>query len=208
MIEDVQGDGNCFYRCLFRIVSTRPELAKAFGLNWPISVSEDQAIPNLRASIAYAFLSDEDPEYGDPEYKIVESSVKTLLHLKFHERVKGLETYYPLLAYCKSENVDECIDTMYDQVKYNQNIFASSLEVEVVRERLKVHNVSLIILNDDVGDQNLDARRRCWAYDIRKILRTNCIKRSIAVLINQDNIHYKVVKFESSYLVDRDACIK
>lgn len=192
-IFDVKGDGHCYYRCIYNIAKSESEIAEALYIN-NIN-NEETAIQEIREYIALSLKCE----------KPTQNILNNLIEL--YKEIDDIRRYYPLL---KKINKDDDFDTNCKKVIdiiENTNMMASSFEHEIIASRLKTPSydafidLQLIILTKD-SSENLSDLSDKWLRQLNVILPTITCSR-IAILINEDNIHYKYMKYLGHIIISR-----
>jgi hypothetical protein len=219
-IVDVQGDGHCFYRCLYRIVRGNPDLRRVFLT--PVShfcqqyhETEDEAVGYIRESVASSFWPETDVCHSNEDFELASSIVQNLVHLKLNERAEDIDDMLPLLqSISRDMDVEDIMEAMFYTVK-DTATFASAVEIDIVKAKLERQHVHLAVISFD-SQEPMSKHIEKWLSDLASIMRAIRGRRvthgsaldqtvacgRMAVLVNYDNVHYKVMRFRGKYLFD------
>jgi len=192
-ICNVQGDGNCYYRCLYQIAKKDSEVKDALYIEH--IDNEEEAIKEIRDYVAISLKYE----------KRSQSILKNLIEI--YKSVPDISQNYPIL---KKINIKSSFEEIRDEVMKlieDTNIYASSFEHEIISDRLSecssdaFVDIKLIILTKNFDEKNEDIADK-WLRQLQPILNTVSNKR-IAILINEDNIHYKYMKFLNQIIISK-----
>lgn len=159
-IKRVKGDGHCFYRCLYRMSCTDPNVANIFlGKNKENTmVLEDDGVGLIHMKIASAFLEDEYPKFEDIDYMIASRIFDNalVLYRETQQSFSDLGQIYPVLQECirrcqyfENKEEDE-IDHAYNVIAHS-NTYASHIEVEIARHLLSNLNIRLFVISQNTN---------------------------------------------------------
>jgi len=205
-IHNVRGDGNCYYRCIWNIVKNHDEYANAFYINDADKKTEDDGAQEIREYVALSVKYEQFPK--DILINLVE----------IYKSTPDIISMYPLLQHVDDDlDFDQLVSTVAREIE-ETNMMASSYEHEIVKARLNslaydyIGDLQLIILSKACNVKEDDVAEK-WLFELHSALQnTQCDK--IALLINEDNIHYKYMKFGRKTIIHRlelenyvDACI-
>lgn len=176
-ISNVRGDGNCYYRCIWNIVKHSEDFRSDLGLTE--GLTEDEAVKVLRRLVANKLAED--------------STAQTMLSniWELSGIIADIVDQYPIaqkIARCKKW---ETVLSNACRLIENTNIMASELEHTIITSCLP--NVHIVILSRFETDTLADMGEK-WLRDLH-ILLPKIDKLHIALLINEDYIHYKYMRF-------------
>lgn len=192
-IHNVRGDGHCFYRCMWHIARTDVELSSVIRLDE--KNNEDVGMQEVRSSVARVIRQDLNSE----------SIVSSLVYFKELHR-ESLSSIKDTIQCCP---ILECIDPGLstrqncEHVAHaieHTNIYASSVEIEVMQTVLNEIGVRIVVILWEVFESEDDIAEK-WLTQLDKKMMTVRENR-ICILVNFDNIHYKFIKFRASLLID------
>lgn len=75
---------------------------------------------------------------------------------------------------------------------------ASSVELEIIIDKFKELDIQLLVLSEN----NIDNLSDKWLRELHKML-DKVISNKIVIIINENNIHYKYVKFNNKIINKR-----
>jgi len=176
-IFDVRGDGNCYYRCIWNIVKNDVDACANLGLS--VSLTEDQAVKALRRFVASKLEEDE----------FAQSMLRNIWELC--DCIEDIDEQYPL-----AEKIKRCKmwDTMLKracELISDTNIMASELEHMIISTALS--SLHIVTLARSSFDTLADIAEK-WLLEMNVLL-PKVEKPKVAIIINQDYIHYKYMKF-------------
>lgn len=191
-VINVRGDGNCYYRCIWNIARSVPEIADALMIH--DLTDEKEGADEVRYYVA---LSIRMETYAQ---KIIDNLVE------LYKEVPDLVEQYPILGHIKDVNAGKKdIYNSISKVIENTSVMASSLEHEIIAERL-VDSVldppldcRMIILSQNPGEDKTDLADK-WLRQLHVAL-DKIENEYVIVLINEDNIHYKYTKLLGKIMV-------
>jgi len=215
--HDVHADGNCFYRALYQICRHDPSLLKTFLIN-PEDENghEDSSIPSFRLKVADAFFVGPNKSEFNVSRTMINNIIELLYSMTSAEDALSLQSMYPLLSCIRKiiagQNLldipteierrahvrEKCMKRCARNI-YQKPIFASSIEIEIVKHILyRYHDVNLVVLTVDRSCRTRDEQNEKWIFDMRKIMSSTEFIRPgyVAILINHDNLHYMYAKFD------------
>ena len=195
-ICDVKGDGHCYYRCIYRVAKECQEVADALYVN--DMSDEDNAVREIRQYVSLSLKCEK------PSQNVLDNIVS------IYRQVPDIGNDYPLLS-----KIDDIIDDRSSQKIYetvcaaieDTNMMASSFEHEIVSSRLRSvsHDAAvelhLLVLHKQVNETIADLADK-WLRQLSVILKTVDCGR-VAILINEDNIHYKYAKFHDRVIISK-----
>lgn len=192
VVHNVTGDGNCMYRCIWRMVKGHPAIAAELLLE---NVDdEEKTVTELREYVALMLRNVE--KYLS--CKIFGQMVQNLLELR-RSGVEGLEEMYPLLSHAGPNDASLSVGTVCmriaDAVEENP-IYASDVEVAVMRDAFRDAGCDLLVVTAgiDVDEQ------------LQKML-PHVQGDEVGILVNVSNIHYKVASFFGSFIISKQAIL-
>lgn len=196
-IFNVKGDGNCYYRSIWHIVREHPDLAEALYVEHICDEDEDEGAEEVRTYVSLS-LKHEKP---------TQDMLKALMAL--YKDVPSIIDCYPLLKFTDPYGLDD-FDGAKDNVCLQidtSKMMASSFEHEVIMQRMSTMapdchvDVQLIVLTQLDTEKTEDMVDR-WFTQLKVLVsKTTCDR--VAILINQDNIHYKYTRFLGKSVINR-----
>jgi len=222
-IKRVKGDGHCFYRCLYHMSCSDPNVAdvlleknKNKDRHMILEDDGEQFIQLIRMKIASAFLEDEDPTFEDKDYMIASRMFQNALFLykEMEQKRSDLAQTYPLLDECikrcehsndlnNLDDLEEIMDYAYDVIAHS-NTYASHIELEVTRHLLLDSKILVFVVSQNTNQTQKETSNK-WLRDfigIHKYLESSNNQEDVkmSILINVDNIHYNIFKVDGSYV--------
>lgn len=195
-VHDVEGDGNCFYRAVYHVLKENRAAQVQLGIEGTYGTVETstnqelEAVKLIRQRVARSIKGKVFPE--------ITSTIKTLCKLA---DVPDMVDMYPFVTkeVCSAKGaaryakiaalVEEAGDTTMDQAMY-----ASSLEMDVIQNIIKVKGLTILAVSA-VDGETARSRTTKWKNDIAALLRT-ATTPNVAVILNDDNIHYQYLAFK------------
>lgn len=133
-VEEIAGDGHCFYRCVVRSLLHNivlPPGARIIGIDEDEGrVEERDAVRHLREFVADRVIRDKD----------VKEWIRTLIHL--HRGTDGginLTADNPLLARAR------CLSDVAGNIVH-RNVWASQIEIQIVKRQLEHNGIALVLV--------------------------------------------------------------
>jgi len=192
-VHDVEGDGNCFYRAVYHVLKESRAAQVQLGIEGTYGTNnseELEAVKLIRQRVAQSIKGKVFPE--------ITSTIKTLCKLA---DVPDMVDMYPFVTkeVCAAKGaaryakiaalVEEAGDTTLDEAMY-----ASSLEMDVIQNIIKVRGLTILAVSA-VDGETARSRTTKWKNDLGALLRT-ATTPNVAVLLNDDNIHYQYLAFK------------
>ena len=187
VVYNVKGDGNCYYRCVWQLVKSSLNVATALCTN--DNEIETNGIQELRDFVVMNIIHDNQTK--DYLYNLIE----------LYKSAPDILNMFPILK-------DICLkDTFERQCKHvinlikTTNCMASSFEHTIIQQSLNRIGIEIIVLSqrDDLDVDDLSDK---WLKELYVLIpKVNCPK--IAILINEDNIHYKYTRFSKQIIFDK-----
>ena len=178
-ISNVRGDGNCYYRCIWNIVKHSEDFRSDLGLTE--GISEDEAVKVLRRLVANKLAGDD----------VAQSMLRNIWELS--SVIADIAEQYPIAQKIVRYKKWETVLANACKLITSTNIMASELEHTIIASCLP--NIHVVILTRFATDTLADMGEK-WLYDLR-ILLPKIEKLHIALLINEDYIHYKYMRFNN-----------
>jgi len=192
-LRDVRGDGNCFYRAVYRIMQDADGDVKE-RLALADVHSEDAGVGTLRAFIASAV----DGHRANPDsHQQIDNLCDLVQAAKPKDRkelIDNLHDNYPFVtaATCKKQG-DARYKAVADMIRSTKKrMYASGLENEVVRKALMDANVALLTISSNGSIRSSTEKK--WQADLNKLLERTTASQ-IAVILNRNNEHYQYLRF-------------
>jgi vacuolar-type H+-ATPase subunit F/Vma7/uncharacterized protein (UPF0335 family) len=187
---DVKGDGHCYYRCLYRIAQKSIDVKNALCIK--NIEDEDIAVNQIRQYISISL------KYEEKTQNILQNLIN------IYKDVPKISKNYPIL---KKININDLFQNNSNKVQYlieNTNIYASSFEIEIISEKLSQESsdIKIIILTQNYNEKIIDLSDK-WLRQLQPILKT-ITNNHVSILINENNIHYKYMKFENQIIIKKN----
>jgi hypothetical protein len=196
-IINVKGDGHCYYRCIYQIAKNNSKVKDALYIE-DID-NEEEAIKEIRQYIATSLKCD----------KRSENILKNLIAI--YKDVPEISQNYPILKKIdKNDTFKQIRDKIMIAIQ-DTNIYVSSFEHEIISERLSENSndlddifvdIKLIILTKNYNEKKEDFADK-WLRQLQPILKT-VTNTSVSILINEDNVHYKYMKFLNQIIINKE----
>lgn len=185
-VFNVEGDGSCYYRCVWHLAKENPEVAQALF----VDDREDEEC-GCEEVIKYVALS---LRFEKPTKDYLRNLIEV------YKEVPDIIGNYPLLGYIDANDDFESICSSIADCIENTRMMASSLEHEVISNRLSTINY------DSASDiQIIVVKQPNNADDLMKKLLVELATTlpKLACSENEDDIHYKYVQFEDELVINR-----
>jgi hypothetical protein len=192
-VYNVKGDGHCYYRCIWNIAKNYPLIAEALMIN-----DKDDEAEGAGEVRYYVALSLRFKEI----YAV--NIVRNLVAL--YKDLPDIVDMYPILNHIK--DIDAPIDQICVELSHvieNTNVMASSLEHEIIAERLSNDTLDppldckLVVLAQLDGE-NVDDLADKWLRQLDAAI-GKVENEYVVIIVNQDNIHYKYAKILGEHMV-------
>lgn len=183
-VNNVIGDGNCFFRCLWNIAVNFLELADELMIY--DRDDEKEGAEEIRYYISLSIRSEE----------FSQNIIKNLVNL--YQKIPALVENYPVLGYI---NVNAGWNVIIDDVAKaieNTTVMASGLETEIIAKMLLALDIKMIILSKTHGLDHIDK----W-YTFLKSQLQKIDTQYIIVIVNIDNIHYNYMTIDDQYVISK-----
>lgn len=193
IINNVAGDGHCFYRALFQILQDVDNESKSI-MNIDAIEDEDDGVRNIRTFVANGIKSRKYVDTlttidtlcdlianADPSDRTVLSDQLTEMYPFVNDAVCGKKGVrrYKLVA----DMVSDMSEPMY----------ASSMEIDQVKLALSKTDLSLLTIS---ANGNIRTAEKKFTHDLGKLLE-NTSTKYVAVLLNRNNVHYQYLTFKA-----------
>ena len=182
-VFNVKGDGHCFYRCIWRAAREHPEIAEALLIE--DLANEDEGCEEVRTYVALALN----------HYPTAMAVLENLIDL--YKQAPSIVEYYPVLTHV---DTGLCIDSNCERAGRaidDTDMFASGLEIEIVRQALHDIDIDILVLSCGMGVVDKTDLADKWLRELHAwATRSQCTRA--LVLNNQDNLHYRYTKFQGS----------
>ena len=193
-VYNVNGDGNCFYRCIWNIAKCETEIADALCIE-DLS-DEDTGLLEVRSFVAQSL-----------KYEPFAQSILGNL-IKLYKEAPYLTENYPILKHIKTgaDLVTNC-KTVADIIE-KTNIYASGIELDIVKHRFRaiiaypILDIEILVISHKRGIPKSDLADK-WLRELHAMMRNVSCDR-VVVLINEDNVHYRYGKFETTAVIDKN----
>lgn len=239
-VANVAGDGHCFYRCLYRIAVSNSDVAFKLSLlpsrklsegSRSISIEEeDTHVWKVRSKIASAFIPESYPSADNSDFELASNIVRNALetvedNTEMGEAEKNgiiRETFPALYRTRHVTDFEERMDALYHVIAHTDT-YASEIELSIARHMLSCENVRLFVVSQD-STKPAEENHESWIQTFKSIYRLMVAEKDrevnnddenkhdprMCILINADNVHYNVFKFQGSYVFSWEsfyACI-
>lgn len=185
-VVNVKGDGSCFYRCLWRVASSDSCVAEDLALDEDDLKDEDVGVREIRRAVAWSI--ENSPS--------IIARLDDLSDLYFADR--SLVDVIPILEHVdKNATLVENAEAVAACVRQT-NTYASQFELETVR--YMVDSTDIIVLACE-SFRDLESLGDKWLREIHAALR-GVTKPRLAIVLNEANMHYRVLRFGTSYVLD------
>jgi hypothetical protein len=216
-IQNVESDGNCFYRAIYRIIREYDDLSKKFRVTAKNAEQDSEGARELRHYVsALLYQIAENPE--EAKYKSFLNMLSSFMKSdEFNLSVDSLRTY-PFLQV--ADKVQDAYDSMkkdgsnesnYDnyfttlveryveQKAGKDGKFAEIYEHQIFEEELKECDVSLITVSKSLDAGNVDndlTFQNNMVKDLVKYLTSEgCATSRVCVLVCVGEVHFKYARF-------------
>ena len=193
-ICDVKGDGNCYYRCIYQIAKVDKDVADSLFIE--NLDDEDVGAGEVREYVALSLKYE----------KKTQTMLKNLVEL--YKEAPCIVHNYPLLNHVDTSLAFKTVcKEVADKIE-ETNMMASSFEHEVICDRLSTvmydaaADLKLIILQRQPYEDVADIADK-WLRQLHVML-PKMENSRVAILINEDNIHYKYAKFMDKIVIRKD----
>jgi hypothetical protein len=192
-VYNVKGDGNCFYRCIWNIAKCETEIADALCI-------EDLCNENVGMLEVRSFVA-QSLKYESFAQGILGNLIKLYKDSPF------LIENYPILKHIVvgADLATNC--TTIANVIKNTNIYASGIEIDIIKHRFKallahpILDIEILVIAHKTGAQKSDLADK-WLRELHAMM-PNVLCERVVVLINEDNVHYRYGKFETTTVIEK-----
>jgi len=185
-IINVKGDGHCFYRCIWRIAKSIPEMAEALYIC--NVVEELEGAQEIREFVAIMLCVD----------YTLDVMIETLVEFK---EFGGNDDVCPLLQHVDPHLSVKENRVILSGIVKDTAIYASKIEIDIIERNLLEINIGIVVLTWNTGEEKTDVADK-WLFQMKKYLLRMDTKHVI-LLVNEDNVHFKYMKAFGNVLVDR-----
>ena len=212
-IQNVAGDGHCFFRALYQILQDA-DVATQRAFHVQHIDDEDEGVLHLRSFVANGLRSMSYPDSL--------TAIDTLCSLATYipdmsqaskrrrttrkkeepawepsELMGDLREMYPFVtkSVCvahEKERYQHVADMVEDMQK---PMYASSMEIDLVKAALAPHHITLLTISANGPMRSADKN---WNRDLGLLLE-NAQTKYVAVLLNRNNVHYKYLQFKAPH---------
>lgn len=194
-IINVKGDGHCYYRCIYQIAKNNSNVKDALYID--NIDDEEESIKDIRRYIAIGLKCEKKPK----------EILKNLIEI--YKDVPEISENYPILKKInKNDSFEKNCEKVMNIIE-NTNIYVSSFEHEIISDRLSDDylddicvDIKLIILTKNYNEKKEDFADK-WLRQLLPILNT-ITNNYVSILINEDNIHYKYMKFQNQIIIKKE----
>lgn len=200
-VNDVKGDGHCYYRSLFNIIKKDEDALTALDMGDYIEqifdkdelFNEDDAIDVLREYISNEVKTNE-------EAKNMIDNLYNLVKNMDEEDVEELEELYPFIEEIKDVRMKKSRYRKVAEAIRDRKLamYASSLENDIIFQQLQLTvNIGLVIISVESEKQIKSRKNKLkWMSDLCGYLKSLETER-VGVLVNVGNLHYEYMTFKA-----------
>jgi len=200
-VNDVRGDGHCYYRALFNIIKKDEDALTSLDMGDYIDeifdedeiFNEDDAIDVIREYISKEVLIDDSA-------KTMIDNLANLIKDMEEEDIEEMEELYPFIEEIKDVRTRK---TRYKKVAAaildrKLAMYASSLEHDIIERRLtNTVNIGLVIISVESEKKMKSKKNQVkWISDLCGYLKTITSER-VGILVNVGNLHYEYMMFKT-----------
>lgn len=189
-IRDVLGDGNCYFRCIWNIIKDDQILKNCLLIDESVT-TEGDGVREIREFVSICVV----------QMKKAKLMLKNLLEI--HDACPDISIYYPILANIDYDDSFPVICKKVAHVIETTSIMASSFEHDIINSILTLGDLELIVLTQSSDESQEDMMDK-WTRQLYKML-PMINKKTIAIIVNVDNVHYKYTAFNGNVLIDKAA---
>lgn len=183
-LVNVRGDGNCYYRCVWNLVKKESEDVKAaVGLVGDVA-TECDGVRMIRKFVARTLGSND----------IAQTSLRNMWELS---GVIDMSEEFPLANRVKRYKNWETVLRNSCNFIETTSIMASQIEHSIIKYALAAVGIGLVVLSRTEEDGTLADLGEKWLYQLNVLL-PKIDAPSIALLVNEDYIHYKYIRFNGA----------
>ena len=187
-VHDVEGDGNCFYRAVYHVLKESRVAQVQLGIEGTYGTYgtlELEAVKLIRQRVAQSIKGKVFPE--------ITSTIKTLCKLA---DVPDMVDMYPFVTkeVCGAKGAARYAKIAALVEDMDEAMYASSLEMDVIQNIIKFKGLTILAVSA-VDGETARSRTTKWKNDLGALLRT-ATTPNVAVLLNDDNIHYQYLAFK------------
>jgi|APGre2960657373_1045057.scaffolds.fasta_scaffold00239_22 hypothetical protein len=187
-IQDVKGDGNCFYRAMYHVLKESPSVQVQLGIEGTyMPKAEREAVRIIRQRVADSIANN--------TFANTTLIINNLCELS--KEVPNMIDMYPFLTkdVCNAKGALR-YNKIGAQVKDTTHaMYASSLELNVVQNIIR--GLTILVISTIEGDsrRSKTSDSSKWKHDLTALLKT-VTTQNVAVLLNDDNTHYQYLAFK------------
>jgi hypothetical protein len=188
-VHNVEGDGNCFYRAVYHVLKENRAAQVQLGIEGTYGTLGDSeeldAVKLIRQRVAQSIKGKVFPE--------ITSTIKTLCKLV---DVPDMVDMYPFVTkeVCAAKGAARYAKIAALVEDTSEAMYASSLEMDVIQNIIKVRGLTILAVSA-VDGETARSRTTKWKNDLGALLRTAATP-NVAVILNDDNIHYQYLAFK------------
>lgn len=198
-VINVQGDGHCMYRCIWRLAKYDRTVAAALSVSrCRHRRDEDEGTIEVRRFVGHALRNN------------LVGAVDILGNMIELHGSPGadMETDYPVLRNVFLEDTLENNCMRVATIIETSNVMASSFELDIIKRRLSdtAVDIDIIVLSYEKNMSTGHIQHK-WLLDLQKSLdKTTCHR--VTMIVNEDNIHYRYVLIDGKLIVSTSSLKK
>lgn len=208
LIQNVSGDGHCFFRALYQILQDA-DGATQRAVEIHHLHDEDEGVAHLRSFVAdglrsgsyvdslttidtLCFLASEDAD-GTKTRK--RRKVEHQERKREPSLMNQLHDMYPFITedVCAAKGKDRYIRVANMVEDVREAMYASAMEIDLMKAALIPHHITLLTIS---ANGSMTTAEKNWSRDLGLLLE-NAQTKYVAVLLNRNNVHYKYLEFKA-----------
>lgn len=206
-LKYVDGDGNCFYRCLTEALNENPYLyRKILGIHVH-NASDEFVIKLQRIFVGNIIISCFTDSANNDKIKNLKLLSRNMLSNLFsliengnQECKDNIYEMFPLMKrIINVNNLNKILSLMFDVVS-TTNEFASQIEVEILKMHFSLCKIYIIILSQRQCVSNKKAFIENLKSNIPQ-LKSHDTNGHVIILVNHNNLHYNYFKMNGKGLI-------
>lgn len=214
LIQNVPGDGHCFFRALYQILQDA-DVATQRAVDIHHLHDEDEGVAHLRSFVAdglrsgsyveilntidtLCFLASDHVEGTKTrKRRKVEHQEQTQRAERKREPalMSQLQEMYPFISedVCAVQGKDRYVRVASMVEDVREAMYASGMEIDLVKAALIPHQITLLTIS---ANGPMRTAEKGWSRDLGLLLE-NAQTKYVAVLLNRNNVHYKYLEFKA-----------
>ena len=221
LIQNVLGDGNCFFRALYQILQNADDTTRR-ALHIQNTQDEEEGVKHLRSFVADAlrsgsyeeslttidtlcFLVESSSHTQERKRRKVQTQDDSVQHVQKRGRrqdtsplMSEIHNMYPFMTHhvCSAQGKERyaIVARMVENIE-GKPMYASSMEIDLVKAALAPHHITLLTIS---ANGPMRSAEKNWSHDLGKLLE-NAQTKYVAVLLNRNNVHYKYLHFKAPH---------